>query len=330
MAAVRRYTRLRQRARANSMAWWLFKLLQGALIGVPLTVLGILIALSASWLGGGQWLTIMGILVVLAGLGVVLRYALAPITCRWIVIVPEGYYWVVEDGNGFTLRFLASGPQQVDWNWNVSVKDYVNFTWVSLSILERNVLPPDGPVNVEVGVTMRFDPSQVAQAQVAELRALDQREKVERLLARATRNAVRDILQRRSSHDRLELLGEKYRLEQIIMQRLASLTAWGLFPIAARPVSVFVEGLPQAAYDAGYDVPYVEPPEPQTVYPTMVHPQPMEPTIAHEESVVPVSAAPEADKHIDVRSPDLDPPAIDDIYTDPMTRRSKWKKDKRE
>jgi hypothetical protein len=337
-AAAQRYFGLQRRARANSMSWWSYKLLQGALISVPLVLLGIVIALSATLVGGSQWITGIGILVVLSGLAVLLRYALAPLTCKWIVIVPESHYWVVEDGNGFTLRFLRTGHHEIAWNWNVRVKDYVNFTWVSIAILETNVLPPDGPVDVEVGVMMRFEPQRAALEQYADLRDMNRRETVERLLARATRAAARDTLQRRPPHERAKLLGQKSRLEEIILQRLAPLTSWGLFPAAGRPVSVFVDGLPQDAYD---DNPYADPyemprhaPQPPAD-PTVVRSpsetrigQNMQDTIYHEEPAAPETAAPQSAGGGSTDEPPTRKPPTDDMLTDPMMRRSKWKEDK--
>lgn len=333
-AAVQRYFGLQRRARANSMWWWSYKLLQGSLIGVPLVVLGILIALSASLFGSSQWITGLGMMIVLGGLAVLLRYALAPLTCRWIVIVPESHCWVVEDSNGFTLGFLRAGHQQIAWNWNLRVKDYVTFTWVSVAIIEKNVLPPDGPVDVEVSVTMRFDPPRAAPEQYADLREMNRRETVERLLARATRAAVRDTLQRRPQPERARLLGHKSRLENIILQRLAPLTAWGLYPVAGRPVSVFVDGLPEAAYEAN---PYADPDEiaqpqqPAPAEPTVARSasetrigRNMQETVAREEPARPTAAGGGGAND----TPTESAPPLEDMLTDPMMRRSEWKKDR--
>lgn len=251
--ALRNYGGLRQHARANSMAWWGYKLVQGLLFGGGPFAAGVLLVTLSALFGGVGCLSGVGVALVAAGLLVLLRYAFAPATCRWIVTVPENKYWVVEDRDGYTLEYLPPGRMIVPWRWNSRVRDYVDFNTITLTEMVDDVLSVGVPrVDVEVSVVMTFNPVEADPERYAHLRAMDSREKFEAMLARDVHSIVRRCLNRLPPEQQQNVLRHPDQLEDAIAEQLERHQALGLFLASGRPVSVIVRGL---LVDAPYQPP---------------------------------------------------------------------------
>jgi hypothetical protein len=255
--ALRNYGGLRRHARADSMAWWGYKFLQGLLFGGGPFAIGVLLVALSALLGGVGCLSGIGVILVAVGLVVLLRYALAPATCHWIVTVPENKYWVVEDRDGYTLEYLPPGRMIVPWRWNSKVRNYVDFNAVTITQVVDDVLSAGAPrVDVEVSVGMTFNPVEADPEMYASLRALDSREKFEAMLARDVLSIVRRNLNRLPSGQQ-DVLRHPEVLEDVIAEQLERHQAWGLFLASGRPVTVTVRGL---LVDAPYQPPASVPP----------------------------------------------------------------------
>ena len=242
-----------QRARAgvDSMAWWRLKIRQGALYGGALALLGLL-AGSALAVAGAGGTVALAIGLALAGLGalVFLRYLAAPLTCRWIVTVPENRYWVVEDYDGYTIEYLEPGRLIVPWRRNTRVRPYVDFNTVAVSELVDNALGSDVlPVDIEVSLVMTFDPVRADPAYFAMLRQMRTPEQFGAMLARDVRDIVHKHLTMLDPGQTQPLLHDAASLESVIISQLAARAALGLFPASARPVTVHVR-VPQTVKEA--------------------------------------------------------------------------------
>ena len=242
--ALRNYGGLRQHARADSMAWWGYKLVQGLLFGGGPFAIGVLLVTLSALFGGVGCLSGVGVALVAAGLLVLLRYALAPATCRWIVTVPENRYWVVEDRDGYTLEYLPAGRMIVPWRWNSRVRDYVDFNTITIAEIVDDVLSVGVPrVDVEVSVVMTFNPVEADPERYAQLRAMESREKFEAMLARDVHSIVRRHLNRLPLEQQQNVLRHPELLEDAIAEQLERHAALGLLLASGRPVSAVVRGL---------------------------------------------------------------------------------------
>lgn len=241
--AVGRYFGLQKRARASASQWWLLKILQGVLMSVPFFLGGIVLVLFSRIGNGSQCLNTGGLVLIIAGTLVFLWQAVAPLTQRWRVTIPEGEYWALEDGNRYTLAFLAGGPQAIDWHLNARVVRYVDFMRISKNLKIEGVFNTQNHrMDLEAQIVMMFDPTGAARENFPELRKMTRPEIFEHMIERLVRGVVLDTLQRRPYTDRLRLLENPIVLEDIILRALAPLAAWGLTPFSGRPVSVFVDG----------------------------------------------------------------------------------------
>jgi hypothetical protein len=251
-ARLGRWRALRLRANRSSMAWWSMKALQGIFLGGILFALGVLIVVAYAALDGVGALAALGVLLLIAGLLTIARYALAPLTCRWIVTVPENRYWAVEDGTGFTIDYLAPGRVTVPWRMNARIVDYVDFNRIATNDVIRDVLAGNGPaVNVEISVIMNFDPVAADPNLFAQLRTMTTLEQFQRMITRDTRDAVRKHLERLTLDQRLLALRQSQLLEDAVAATLERQhAALGLTLASSRPVMVFVSGaLPAAEPD---------------------------------------------------------------------------------
>jgi hypothetical protein len=256
--ALRNYGGLRQQARADSVAWWGYKFVQGLLFGGGPFAIGVLLVALSALLGGVGCLSGMGVVLVAAGLLVLLRYVLAPATCHWIVTVPENKYWVVEDRDGYTLEYLPPGRMIVPWRWNSKVRNYVDFNTVTITGIVDDVLSVGAPrVDVEVSVVMAFNPVEADPEQYALLRAMDSREKFEAMLARDVHGIIRRSLNRLPPGQQQDVLRRPEKLEDMIAEQLERHEALGLFLASGRPVTVAVRGL---LVDGPYQPPASVPP----------------------------------------------------------------------
>jgi ASC-1-like (ASCH) protein len=189
------YYRLRGRARQNSMSWWFFKFVQGVLLGGVLLVGGGMALVAGVVVGALQCGAAIGAGLLLAGLGVMLRYVLAPVSCRWMVTVPENAYYVVEDGDGYTLEYLDSGRRTVTWRWNARVRQYATFKAVKATATVEHVLPTDGtPITIEVRVQAAFNPARADPKAYATLRQMTKPEAFQAMLVGDVGEAVRRYL----------------------------------------------------------------------------------------------------------------------------------------
>jgi hypothetical protein len=249
-SAWNNYFGLRQRARNNSMAWWGLKIVQGMLLGGGIIALGIVLWALNAVFDGGVCLSRLGLLVILIGIFAALRYAAAPITCRWIVTVPENWFYVVEDGDGYTIEYLESGRMIVPWRWNSRVREYVDFSSVTVNEVVEDVLDSDAlPVDIEVSVLMSFNPVEADPDLYAPLRKLQTQEQFQMLIARDVRDIVRKHLNTLTSVQGRGLLHNVQSLETVIAEQLENRASLGLTPASNRPVTVHVRA-PQKVKDA--------------------------------------------------------------------------------
>ncbi|MBN1202532.1 MAG: hypothetical protein JXJ20_11815, partial [Anaerolineae bacterium] len=239
--AWRDYGDLRQRARYDSGAWWWFKIVQGALTGGLLVMLGVLVALGVTVMGGSVWVSRLGIGLIAVGALVFVRYLAAPLTCRWIVTVPENWYFVVEDADGYTLEYLEAGRLLVPFRWNAHVRPYVDFSSVVVNEEVEDVLDSDAlPVDIEVSVLMQFNPVEADPDLYASLRKLTTPEQFEAMLSRDIRDIVRKHLNMLDPVHSQETLHNVMTLEAVIVEQLEGRAAMGLVPALDRPVTVHV------------------------------------------------------------------------------------------
>lgn len=237
---------LRERAAANSLMWWALLVVEGLVIGLGLALLGLL------WLLAVGSAPRVGIALIVAGVIVFLRYLAAPVSARWIVNVPPGWYYVVED-NDTTFEYLEPGRMIVPWRWNTRVVPYVNFNTLRLAVRVENVLDSDDlPVDLDIALSLLFNPTYADESLYETLRRFTHEEQFEALIA----DSVRDVVYEHLS--RLRLIGgdpvplDVKTLEAVIVDELAPYEAYGIVPAAERPVTVTVIAPPavREAYQA--------------------------------------------------------------------------------
>jgi hypothetical protein len=246
--AWQRYGGLRKRARADSMSWWAMKVLQGLLIGGGPLAFGVLIIVAATLLNTSRWVAWVGMGFALAGLLFLLRYLLAPVTCRWIVTVPENRFCVVEDADGYTAEYLEPGRWIVTWRWNAKVRDYVDFNTVTTNTLIADVLGGNGPVlDMDVTVIMAFNPAEAEPQMGAQLRQVTAREQFETLIARDVRDIVRKHFRLLPPDQQRSALSNTRVFEEVIADELAHYHTMGLTLASSRPVMVYVRSVPPPA-----------------------------------------------------------------------------------
>ena len=106
---------LTRRTYRNSMVWWMVRIVQGLVLGGGLVLFGVVVIVLSNLLGGAACFGQGAVGLILLGIFVLLWFMAAPFTQRWIVGVPEGWYYLVEDGNGTTVEFLGEGRWIVPW-----------------------------------------------------------------------------------------------------------------------------------------------------------------------------------------------------------------------
>jgi hypothetical protein len=241
---VKQYRDLRRQARANSMSWWMVKAVQGIIMGCFPFVLGIMLVVVYTLVGGSVWLSMAGMGMVLGGLAIIGWYVAAPATCKWIVTVPENRYWVVEDGNGHTAEYLPPGRLIVPFRMNSRVHDYVDFHTIIVRELYEDVLRGSGrKVDLEVNVVLAFNPTEADPRLYARLRTLTRREQFEDLVANTIRDSVSRYFTRLSPEFWHSALRDPKILEEQITDQLVELESMGLLLASSQPVTVFVHGI---------------------------------------------------------------------------------------
>ncbi len=250
--AWRIYRGLDQRARADSMVWWSVKFVQGVMAGGGLILIGGLTVAATTLLGPSTCIFGIGVGLILIGLVILLYYAAAPITCRWIVAVPENHYWVIEDAHGLTLAFLPPGRRAIPWQRSVTVREYADFRWFKVTELIENVLIIGGhPVSLEIVVVINFNPADAHPDQYGPLREFTAREVFEDTFAREIQTIVRYQLSHLSLNQQQQLVRSPHQLETLIAQELATYEDMGLTLASSRPVSVYVHGVLPLEPDSG-------------------------------------------------------------------------------
>jgi hypothetical protein len=270
--ALRRYRGLRQRARADSMSWWWMKFLHGLLVGGGPFAIGLLMLLVNAVLNVGSLMAWAGGIIFLVGLFIILRYALAPYTCQWVVTVPEDRFCFVEDADGNTAEFLEPGRWIVNWRWYGKVRDYVNFKRITANVTIADVLGGGGPVmDMEVTVIMAFNPTQAEEYTYAQLRRLVKPEHFEDMISQDVRSIVRKHIRLLNAEQQRSAVRNTRALEEVIADQLDSFRLMGLTLASSRPVMVYVRNAPAApgpmAPQAGYNAwPQNQPPAPSQGY----------------------------------------------------------------
>jgi hypothetical protein len=284
--AWQRYSGLRKRARADSMSWWVMKALQGLLIGGAPFVLGIVLIMADKLLGAGRGWSWIGFALLLAGLLIILRYALAPATCKWIVTVPENRFCVIEDNEGYTAEYLEPGRWIVTWRWNAKVRDYVDFNAVTTTTQIADVLGGGGPaVDMDVTVVMAFNPAQAESHTYAQLRQMTTREQFETLVGREVRDSVHKYFRLLTPDQQRGAVRNPHALEEYLSDQLEHYRTMGLALASSRPVMVHISSAPaaQAPYPPPvfnpwtHPNPYAQPDGYYTTPPPQITPQVMPP-----------------------------------------------------
>lgn len=245
--AVQQYLGLQRGAQISSRTWWGLKIIQGVLLGGALVGIGSLLMLARPILGGMECITGLGPLLLLAGFVVAGWNILAPVSTPWRVTIPAGEYWVVENRHGAALRFLPGGPQRLDWQMNLWLRPYVDFTRVQAVTRINDVLPAaERRIDIEITVLASFQPHNAPPDNYVELRKITRREAFERMIQRVTHNATRSAFQRRQyDYDaQLDLLYHPDAIAQIVHNALRGLGAWGLFVSPDSLPDVILYGLP--------------------------------------------------------------------------------------
>ncbi|MBN1680252.1 MAG: hypothetical protein JW966_08160 [Anaerolineae bacterium] len=244
------YSSLRRRARFDSMAWWQLKTIQGALLGGGPLVFGLLLW-TIAWLTGAEsWLRLLGLGIGIVGALVALRYLAAPLTCRWIVSVPENWYAVVEDSDGYTLEYLEPGRMIVPWRWGSVIRRYVDFNSIVVNDLVEDVLDSQSlPVDIDVSLLMAFNPVSADPPMYAALRQMTTPEQFQAMIARDVRDIVRKHLNTLAPVQGQSMLHNVESLETVITEQIAGRAAMGLTPASTRPVTVHVRA-PQKVKEA--------------------------------------------------------------------------------
>lgn len=249
---LHRYAMLRDRAGANSLTWWAWMVAQGLAFGLALGLFGLLWYLLVAVGANLLWLGRLGIALIVGGVIVFVRYLAAPLTARWIVSVPPRWYFAVEDG-ATTYDYLEPGRMIVPWRWNARAVPYVDFNTVEVIERVENVLDSDElPVDLEVSVSLYFNPTYADETHFNTLRQYTRQEQFEALVGESVRDVVYEHLAR------LRLIGgdpvplDVKTLESVIEDELAAYEAYGLLPASDRPVTVVVSAPPSvlAAYQA--------------------------------------------------------------------------------
>lgn len=230
-----RYMALRERADENSMSWWRLKIFEAAWIFVFLAILG-------AGLGVLSQVTALGFLLY-AGIGLVilgglffLRAVFAPLTCKWVVFVPDNAYYVVEDNRKRTIDFIVGGQKTiVPWSYNAKVLPYVDFNFIPVyRVRVENVMNVRRmPVDIEVSSPMRFDPTLAHREALPMLRKMTQSSDFEGMLTNFIRDTVAEHLTQTGAESRLHVaeIRDVPALKTVLLQRLKALESMGLFNI---------------------------------------------------------------------------------------------------
>ncbi|MBN2304282.1 MAG: hypothetical protein JXQ72_07395 [Anaerolineae bacterium] len=234
------YDKLRDRARNNSMSWWGLKIVQGLLFGCGLALFGVTLGAPFLMLDGVECFASIGLVFVLASTALALRYILAPITCQWLVTVPEGEYYVLEDYEHFTLEYLESGRLIIPWRLNTRVVPYVKFKGVSASTKIEHVLHAQNIVVViEVRATMSFNPARAVPQTHPRLRQMTRPEAFQNMIVGNITEAVHRHLQQLNPTAPSNSRPYVQTIESAVIEKLRGLEPMGLtlsgeYPVGAR------------------------------------------------------------------------------------------------
>ncbi|HML23283.1 MAG TPA: hypothetical protein PKD09_16635 [Aggregatilinea sp.] len=244
---------LTRRTYRSSMVWWLVRVVDGLIVGGGLVLIGVIIVVVNNMLNGAACFGQGAVGAILLGIFVLLWFMAAPFSQRWVVGVPDGWYYLVEDGAGEVVEFLGPGRWIVPWSWRAVVRPYANFQVIESRPVIEDALQSDFlPVTIEATVTVVFDPTQADPGAYDDLGAMATRDAFQQLLARQTDEAVRGYLalltptQGRS-------LSSQATLEDVIRQHVARLDILGLFVPASQPPAVTIRLVP-ALREAFFEV----------------------------------------------------------------------------
>jgi hypothetical protein len=304
----RGYRGMGQRARADSMVWWLYKGLQGIMFGGSLFTVGVLVTLFSTVMGHLVCLDGGGIAAMIGGLVLLLYFAAAPSTQRWIVYVPENQYWVVEDHTGQTLEFLGPGRMHVAWQRGCKVRDYASFRWLNIKTRVENLLQfGASKVSLDIDLVMDFNPVRAEPDEFARLRSLDSAPKFEALITQEVQRILRYHLNRMPGAQQQHMVHHPHLIEDLIAGELERFETMGLALASSRPVNVAVHGAPPRSDSAPLAAPLVgkpsdEPTQPKALTP-LPKPRDAQPTIQH------TAGPPIPDHAPDITQPAALPPA---------------------
>ncbi len=251
---------LTRRTYRSSMVWWLMRVVEGMVIGGGLVVIGVLIVMINNLLGGAACFGQGAVGMILLGIFVLLWFMAAPFSQRWIVGVPDGWYYLVEDGNGAVVEFLSAGRWIVPWSWRAVVRPYANFQVLESRPVIEDALQSDYlPVTVEAVVTVVFDPTQADPSGFDDLGAMATRDAFKQLIARQSEEAVLGYLAMLAPTQGRSLSSQA-TLEDVIRQHVGRLDVLGLFVPASQPPAVTIRLAPalreaffEVWADLGYD-----------------------------------------------------------------------------
>lgn len=236
------YQNLRQKARANSMSWWLMKALQGILFGGPLLALGTsLLILNAVSLHDGLGVPLLSLFLILVGLRYIIYYGLAPWLQKWIVTVPDKHYHLIIQ-RGKPIEYLPPGPLHVPFRFNSQIVEYVDFQSVHAKDVYEDILQGHGPpITLEVGVMMAFNPVEADPRHYEQLRSMNRAEQFRRVIADTTYEALMLYLEQFEARHWPRALMNQAELTRYLTESMWSLAVLGLTPAGGQPVTVFVQ-----------------------------------------------------------------------------------------
>lgn len=242
---MKRYRDMRQRAEASSMWWWALKLFFGAVVGLPLIIMGIAILIANRlFLDSSVVIALFGSLFLVGGIGYLGYYALAPLLQKWVVNVPDKHYFVVVQNGIHPVEYLPAGLWHVPFRFNARVIPYVDFAFVHVKDTYLNLFQGAGPrYDLEIGVMLAFNPVYADPRNYRRLMTMRKPADFRRDVLRVVYDALWQYLGPFSLLDWKESLEQRPSLTYYLADALRDLAGLGLTPGNSQPVTVFVRGL---------------------------------------------------------------------------------------
>lgn len=221
--ANQNYHSLQGRAKYDSMSWWKLRIEQGCLFVLGLILFDgllfffmVLTGIQEGWPYFQLPLAVIAVFAFVRNLtaplnnqirfrflpkdeqgevqkpGLVRQWLFNIFSCRWRVVVPETWYYAVENQDGFTQQFLGQGYHDLQWRPGWRVEEYTDKCSFAIEdILIDNVLDMrQFPVQIIVSVTMKLDPTKADKAVAGTLRKKLSYDAIKGMLATKVKHTV--------------------------------------------------------------------------------------------------------------------------------------------